>query len=111
MVTRPRYSGGRTARSSLWAHSVWFSDDALAFAEQSFRSGPRLEFGHAQCTDSERISQGFGHEHFGATTRHGYWHPSRIEDSPLLARLRLELEDTLRPGALEHPRAAPSATV
>jgi hypothetical protein len=50
--------------------------DALTFAEQSCRSGHRLEFGNAQAIDCERISQKFGHEGLGATTRHVYSHLS-----------------------------------
>jgi hypothetical protein len=53
--------------------------DALTFAEQSCRSGPRLEFGDVYAIDCERISQKFSHDGFGETTRHGYWHPSRRE--------------------------------
>ena len=45
--------------------------DALAFAEQSCRSGPSLKFRHAQGTQCERISQKFNHEVFGATMEHG----------------------------------------
>ena len=46
--------------------------DALTFAEQSCRSGPRLEFGDAYAIDCERISQKFSHEDFRATARHVY---------------------------------------
>ena len=31
LVTRPRHSGGRTAHSSLRAHSVWFNDGSRNF--------------------------------------------------------------------------------
>jgi hypothetical protein len=45
--------------------------DGLTFAEKSCRSGPRLKFRHAQCTQCEHISQKFCHEGFGATLEHG----------------------------------------
>src|ERR1700730_18396104 len=45
--------------------------DGLTCAEQSCRSGPRLKFRPAQCTQCERISQKFSHEGFGATMEHG----------------------------------------
>ena len=87
---KPRPAGSKSVPDRLYAKSaLCFSErlrraDALTLAEQSFRSGPRLEFGHAQCTDSERISQEFSHEHFRATARHVYSHLSRTEGSRFL---------------------------
>jgi hypothetical protein len=45
--------------------------DGLPFAEQSCRSGSRLEFRDAYGIDCERISQKFSHEGFGAMMGHG----------------------------------------
>ena len=44
--------------------------DLLTFAQESCRSGPRLEFGDARGIECERISQKFGHADLGAMMGH-----------------------------------------
>jgi hypothetical protein len=58
-----RHLDGHSPEAQRWAHCLVM----LMLAEQSCRSGHRLEFGHAQGTQCERISQKFSHEVFGAT--------------------------------------------
>ena len=56
--------------------------DGLTFAEQSCRSGPRLEFGDVYAIDCERISQKFSHAYRPGrpiTDRH---HQDAREDGP-----------------------------
>src|SRR3984893_9879471 len=62
---------GFYAKKLLGSFEHFRMRDALAFAEQSCRSGPSLKFRHAQGTQCERISQKFNHEVFGATMEHG----------------------------------------
>jgi hypothetical protein len=79
---------GPYAKRFLRAFECLDVGDGLTFAEQSCRPSHHVEFGYTHVVPCERIPQKFGHEDFGATTRHVYSHLSRIEGSPLLARLR-----------------------
>jgi len=63
--------------------------DGLTLAKQPFRSGLFVELRNAYGIDCELLSQKFGHEDFRATTGHVSSHLSKIEDSPLLARLEI----------------------
>jgi hypothetical protein len=65
---------GFYAKKLLGSFEHFRMRDALAFAEQSCRSGPRLEFGDAYGIDCERIPQKLSQEDDGATTRHVYSH-------------------------------------